>query len=474
MDKIYEVKLNKESDIPLYQQLGDSICRLIEDGTLQPNSRLPSIRKLAKETGVNNDTVVSAYKYLINKKAAYSQVGSGTFVSPILLDEIPQPLAKENMLDFYENDMDLNSGSIINFSDSSLPQTLFPAEEFKNSFNELLDREMGGAFSSVESQGYMPLREKICTFLTDYGINTYPENIQILSGAQQGIDIVSKAMISYGDVVFTENPTFYGAAGAFISRGCRIVEIPVDDNGPDVSAIENMAKLYKPKFFYSMAYFQTPTGVSCSLPRKRRILELAEKFNFYIIEDDNLYDFNYTRSPLVPYKALDYRNRVIYIKSFSKILMPGLRMGFAVMPNKITQSIMKAKYTTDISTSGVLQKALDLYFSKNTYKKHIDSVIKYTGEQYRNAVKYCDRYLKDKCVYKKPGGGISLWIDTKTDYDIFAKALYEKNVVVSPGKKFIINGSETQYIRLCFTNVTIPKMEVGIRRIGECVEKLRK
>ncbi len=226
------------------------------------------------------------------------------------------------MLDFYENDMDLNSGSIINFSDSSLPQRLFPAEEFKNSFNELLDREMGGAFSSVESQGYMPLREKICTFLTDYGINTYPENIQILSGAQQGIDIVSKAMISYGDVVFTENPTFYGAAGAFISRGCRIVEIPVDDNGPDVSAIENMAKLYKPKFFYSMAYFQTPTGVSCSLPRKRRILELAEKFNFYIIEDDNLYDFNYTRSPLVPYKALDYRNRVIYIKSFSKILMP--------------------------------------------------------------------------------------------------------------------------------------------------------
>ena len=472
MDSVFNIKINKDSDIPLYRQIGDGICRLIEDGTLKANTRLPAIRPLAQSLGVNNDTIVSAYKYLINKKAAYSQVGSGTYVSPILLDEIPQPVAKENISPFIEHKADIKSPGFINFADSSLPQSLFPSDEFKSAFNELLDRESGGAFSAVDSQGYMPLREKICSFLTDYGINTYPENIQILSGAQQGIDIVSKAMISYGDVVFTENPTFYGAAGAFISRGCRIVEIPVDENGPDVSAIENMAKLYKPKFFYSMAYFQTPTGVSCSLAKKRRILELAEKFNFYIIEDDNLYDFNYTKSSIVPYKALDYQSRVIYIKSFSKILMPGLRMGFAVLPNKITQSIMNAKYTTDISTSGVLQKALDIYFSKNTYKSHINSVVSYAATQYRHAVKYCDRFLKNKCSYNKPNGGISLWIDTGADYSALSNALYSKNTAVSPGSRFMINGSNTSYIRLCFTAVTLPKMETGIRRIGECIDSL--
>ena len=473
MEPVFSIKLNKDSDIPLYQQLGDSICRLIEDGTLKANCRLPAIRPLSKALNVNNDTVVSAYKYLINKKAAYSQVGSGTFVSPLLLDAIPQPVAKENLLQFLQPKSDTVQPGLINFADSSLPQTLFPAEEFKYAFNDILDREKGGAFSTVNSQGYLPLREKICSFLTDYGINTYPENIQILSGAQQGIDIVSKAMISYGDIVFTENPTFYGAAGAFISRGCRIIEIPVDENGPDVSVIENMAKLYKPKFFYSMAYFQTPTGISCSLSRKRRILELAEKFNFYIIEDDNLYDFNYTKSPLVPYKALDYHNRVIYIKSFSKILMPGLRMGFAVMPNKITQAIMNAKYTTDISTSGILQKALDIYLSKNTYRDHLENVVKYTKDQYRSAIKYCDRFLRNKCTYNRPNGGISLWIDTGVEYGRLSKALYEKNTVVSPGSRFMINGCPTTYIRLCFTSVAIPKMEAGIKRLSECIDSLK-
>ena len=174
----------------------------------------------------------------------------------------------------------------------------------------------------------------------------------------------------------------------------------------------------------------------------------------------------------MPYKALDYQNRVIYIKSFSKILMPGLRMGFAVLPNKITQSIMNAKYTTDISTSGVLQKALDIYFSKNTYKSHIKSVVNYAAGQYRHAVKYCDRFLKNKCSYTKPNGGISLWINTGVNYDALSEALYSKNTAVSPGSRFMINGSDTSYIRLCFTAVSIPKMETGIRRIAECIDGL--
>lgn len=473
MEPVFLINIDKNSDIPIYRQIGDAIFRLIEDGTLKPNYRLPPIRKTAEALRVNTVTIVSAYKYLENKKAVYSHVGSGTFVSPILLDEIPKPVEKENVFQNRENEHYKNASGFINFADSSLPQKLFPTEEFKTSLNELLDREGGGAFYTVDSQGYMPLREKICSYLTDYGINTYPENIQILSGAQQGIDIVSKAMVSYGDVVLAENPTFYGAAGAFISRGCRIVEIPLEDNGPDISAIENMAKLYKPKFFYSMAYFQTPTGISCSLNKKRRILELADKYGFYIIEDDNLYDFNYTKSAIVPYKALDYHNRVIYIKSFSKILMPGLRIGFAVLPNKITQSITNAKYTTDISTSGLLQKALDIYLSKNLYKEHIEKLRLYGREQYKAAVKYCDRHLKDLCRYIKPYGGISLWIDTGIeDFKRLSQSLAQKNVIVSPGSKFLIDGSKTGYIRLCFTAVTPAKMESGIRRIAECVDSI--
>lgn len=473
--KLSDIRLDKSSSIPLYRQLGDEILKLIQSGALCPNDKLPPIRKVSDTFGVNNITVVNAYKYLENKKAVYSQVGSGTFVSPLPLDTVPEPVAEQNIhFNPAASDDEQQFPGMINLSDASLPQSLFPVDEFKTAFITLLDLERGQAFSSTEIQGHIPLRELLCNYLTAYGINTTPENIQILSGAQQGIDIVTKAMASYGDVVFTEKPTFYGAAGAFLSHGCQIIEIPMLENGVDVSALENMAKLYHPKFFYTMAYFQTPTGISINLEKKRRVLELSEKYGFYIIEDDNLYDFNYGKTSIVPYKALDYHDRVIYIKSFSNILMPGLRIGFSVLPKTISKSIAKAKYTTDISTSGFIQKALEIYLSGNTWQKHIESVRHYANEQYHFAVKYADRNLRDTCRYIKPNGGISLWIDTGlSDINQLIYMLKEKNVIISNGSQFMINGEKTSFVRLCFCNLSQNKLEAGIRRMGECIKILK-
>ncbi|MCI2000878.1 MAG: PLP-dependent aminotransferase family protein [Clostridia bacterium] len=473
--KLSDIRLDKKSSIPLYRQLGDEIFKLIKSGVLCPNDKLPPIRKVSDVLGVNNVTVVNAYKYLENKKIVYSQVGSGTFVSPLPLDTVPEPVAEQNIhfnANFTEEERQFPG--MINLSDTSIPQSLFPVDEFKTAFNTLLDLEKGEAFSTTEIQGHVPLRELLCEYLAKYGINTKIENIQILSGAQQGIDIVTKAMASYGDIVFTEKPTFYGAAGAFLSHGCQIIEIPMLENGVDVSALENMAKLYHPKFFYTMAYFQTPTGISVNLEKKRHVLELSEKYNFYIIEDDNLYDFNYGKSSIVPYKALDYHDRVIYIKSFSKILMPGLRIGFSVLPQTISKSIAEAKYTSDISTSGFIQKALEIYLSGNTWQKHIENVRKYANEQYRFAVKYADRNLRETCRYIKPNGGISLWVDTGLD-DInrLINMLREKNVMISNGSQFMINGEKTSCVRLCFCNLSQNKLEAGIRRMGECIKMLK-
>lgn len=469
MELYKNLKLNKQSSIPIYQQLGDYIFRLIEEGRLTANQKLPPIRKLAKEAEVNSVTVVSAYKYLENKKAVYSQTGSGTFVSPIPLENIPEPVINENLNTMIKKP--ISSEGVINFTSTSLPQELFPTSEFKQAFDTLLDREKGGAFGTMDSQGYAPLRESICTYLKHYGITATAETIQILSGAQQGIDVVAKAMISYGDVVFMEKPTFYGAAGAFLSRGCQIIEIPMETDGMDTSALENLVKLYHPKFLYVMAYFQTPTGITYSALKKRKILDMAEKYNFFIIEDDNLYDFNYSEESLVPFKALDNRNRVVYIKSFSKILMPGLRIGFAVLPKKILQKMVTAKYTTDISTSGFLQKALDIYLTENSWQQHIKTIRSYGKDKYKTAVKYADRYLKPYLKYTKPNGGISLWLDTgNIPAETLLAAAVQKNVLLSLGSQFYINGEESHHLRLCFVNVSDEKLEAGIRRLGDCAK----
>lgn len=469
MNDFYSVFIDKASSTPIYQQLGDALCRLIEKGVLQPNSKLPPIRTMATSLKVNNVTVVTAYKYLENKKVVYSQMGSGTFVSPIPLNNIPEPVAEGNMPLAENKKFDLKS--TINFVNTSLPEELFPVDEFKSAFNELLDRENGNAFGYQESQGYLPLRESLCRYLQAYGIKSMPENVQIISGAQQGIDIVAKAIMTFGDVIFMERPSFYGAAGAFLSRGGRIIEIPMENDGMDINSLENYLKLYNPKFIYMMTYFQTPTGISYSIDKKRKILDLAEKYDTYIIEDDNLFDFNYTGNPIVPLKALDYRNRVIYIKSFSKILMPGLRIGFIVLPKKIMHSVMAAKYTSDISTSGFIQKAFDLYLRKNICEGHIDRMRKYGMGKYKLAVKSVDRHLKDCTEYIKPEGGISLWIKILNNVNInnLCSELLTKGVVVSPGSQFLINGEDSHHIRICFANVADDKIDVGIRRIKEVI-----
>lgn len=470
--KFKSILLDKTSATPIYKQIGDSLANLIKNGDLKPNTKLPPIRTMAESLGVNNVTIVSAYKYLETKKIVYSQVGSGTFVSPIPLESIPSPIMDNDKLfnSFQKHDIK-NS---INFTTTSLPEDLFPVDEFKSAFDEVLDREKGNAFGYTNSRGYEPLCVSLCSYLEGYGIKSNPDSIQIISGAQQGIDIVSKAMLDYGDTIFTENPTFYGAAGAFISRGTQIVDIPLLADGMDMDALENLIKLYHPKFIYTMVYFQTPTGISYSMAKKRHLLDLAEKYDTYIIEDDNLYDFNYSKKPIIPLKALDYKNRVIYIKSFSKILMPGLRLGFMVLPKKIMHSVMAAKYTTDIATSGFIQKAFDIYLNKNNWERHIEIMRNYCKSKYKIAIKAADRYLSDCSEYIKPQGGISLWlkINHDIDMDLLCNQLLEKNVIVSPGNQFLLTNDTSKFIRICFCNVSDDKIEVGIKRIGETIKSL--
>lgn len=470
MKEFEGILLKKKNGTPLYLQLGEALCRLIEQGVLSANSKLPPIREMASCLGVNNVTVVAAYKYLANKGVVYSQVGSGTFVSPIPVDKMPKPVLEKNMVS-YEKTISIEE--TINFVNTSMPTYLFPTEAFKESFQQVLDREKGGAFQYIDSIGYEPLREILCSYLEEsYGIHAKAECIQILSGAQQGIDIVSKAMMGYGDVIFVEKPTFYGAAGAFLSRGGKLIEIPLEQDGMDMEALENLLKLYHPKFIYVMAYFQTPTGISYSLQKKRHLLELAEKYDTYIIEDDNLYDFNYKDEKIVPLKALDYKNRVVYIKSFSKVLMPGLRIGFMVLPKKMMESATKAKYTTDISTSGFLQKAFHDYLKNNDWKEHTRMMCAYGKQKYETAIFYAKNYLQQQLQWNLPGGGISLWMKLPSGItsEQYCSMLLKENVIVSQGSQYDMSEESSQFIRLCFTNVSDERIEDGMKKMADVLQ----
>lgn len=465
------IPLDKEGELPLYRQIADGIAVLIEKGSLSANQKLPPIRKLSEQLDVNTVTIVTAYKYLESKQIVYSRRGSGTFVSPLPIEHIPKPVANRNMHLFESG---LLAENAINFSSTSLPHEMFPVDAFKRAFDAVLEREKGGAFRYMDSMGYEPLRQQLCRYLEEHGIQTTAENVQIISGAQQGVDIIAKAMLRYGDIVFVEKPTFYGAAGAFLSHGGKLVEIPMEQDGMDLAILEDYLKMYQPRFIYMMAYFQTPTGISYSMEKKRRLLELAEKYDTYIIEEDDFYDFYYGKEPLVPLKALDYKNRVIYIKSFSKILMPGLRMGLMVLPRKIHQVVMEAKYTTDISTSGFLQRAMAYYLEENGWEKHAAETRRYGSAKYRKVLSAARKYLSFSMTFGRPDGGVSLWLKLPDGIsaELFCSRMLEKNVILTPGTQYDIRGTEDTHIRLSFANLSDDKIDVGLKRMGDTLREM--
>lgn len=475
MDIFNNVKLDKSSNVPLYQQLAESILNLIEQRELAPDTKLPPIRSLAASLGVNSVTVVNAYKYLESKKAVYSHVGSGTFVAdPGLNDNKPvtRSLLSRKKLD------SIDTEHCINFADTSVSVELFPVSQFKNCFNAVLDRDKGDAFSysDIDAMGYKPLRRVIAQRLEEEGIKAFAERIQIISGAQQGLDIVSKAMLNTGDMVFTEKPTCYGALGAIFSRGAQAVEIPLEYDGINIDILKKLLKVYNPKFTYVMTRYQTPTGICYSPQKKRELLELAYKHNFYIIEEDNMGDFNYTDVKPVTLKALDYRNRVIYIKSFSKILMPGLRIGYMILPKAVSQAVTSAKYSSDISTSGFIQRAFELYLQSSEHNSHINRMCSIFSEKYKLITSLTDEKLMSYFSYNKTGGGLTLWLklsDKLPDTRVLCSVLTENGVVVMPGNLFTSDDEEIKrHIRLSFANVTNDNIKDGISIIEDVCKQL--
>ena len=468
------MKIDKNSDTPLYIQVYNSIKNKIEKNELKEGDKLPSIRSLSKKLGVNNITIVNAYKLLEQDKYVYSVKGSGTYVrkkydmGPYIEDEDIElmisgilPISKDS----------------INFSSVSPTPEMFPIEEFKESLIEVLDRDKGNAFMYPEITGYEPFRESISYFLHEnYNMNVNEEQILVISGGQQGIDIITKTLVNQGDYIFVENPTYSAALSAFKSRRAKVIGIPMQKDGIDLEILEKYLKKFNPKLLYMMTNFHSPTTYSYSEEKKKRLIDLSNKYNFYIIEDDFLTDLSYEEKK-IPLKSLDNLDTVIYIKSFSKIFMPGIRIGFMTVPENLFPSIIKAKHTTDISSSGFFQRAFDLFLRKGLWKNHIETIKKVYAEKYNTMVDELNRLSKYGLSFVEPKGGLSIWIRLPEDIDSVElyKECTENGVSFVPGKIFFTEDNiYTNYIRLSFGAVSKEEIISGIKIIENSLRKRQK
>ena len=450
-------KINSGSQ-PLYVSLAEQIKQ--GSSALPAHTKLPSIRTLAKDNGVNNSTVVAALHLLESQGLVYCKEGSGTYLAP---SPTPQILHEPELTPRSE---------LIDFTSSTPSPEYFPVEDFQAAFNAVLERDRGHAFAYPEAQGYLPLRLSIAEYLKSQGMTVDPALVHITSGAQQAIFLLAQTLTKTGDAVLVESPTYPGALEAFHTCGARVVGIPLGYNGPKLKQLVQAVK-YSPKLMYTVPNFQNPTGISYSQDVRALLVEESRKHGFYIIEDDHVSELYYT-GPRPRALWQDAPDRVLYVKSFSKVFMPGLRLGFMVVPPALLTAINKAKLTVDLGSSGISQRALDYYLRQGKWASHQEFLRKTYKDRAVALGEALHRHLHHEVTFQTMRGGMNCWLALPRGVkasDLHRLAL-SQGVQTSKGEHFSLSQEHQHHLRLSIAAVFAQEIEQGAAILGSCLTSL--
>jgi len=486
------IPLDRQSDIPLYKQIKDYLRQGILSGSLAASTRLPASRQLARDLGVNRITVENAYAELESDGLVFSRLGSGTYVlapDPLLSipknnSDAPWPLWQQSVLAQEKvtriKSLDakrdvVRQSQLISFASGIGDASLFPAEDIRKALQSIMRRDGIAALDYGERSGYGPLRESIAHILASQGIQTQPKNILITAGSQQALSLVSQLLLNPGDVILVESPTYSGALDLFHALGFKIVGVPVDAQGMQVDGLEKLLQQHHPRLIYTIPNFHNPTGTCLTTPRRRQLLILADRYNIPVIEDDFVGDLRYEGHTQPALKALDPGGCVIYISTFSKMLMPGLRVGFIAADGPVYDSLVNFKRIHDVATSALVQRALEAYVTVGRYQTHLRRSCQIFRRRRDTMITAIRKYLPAGTRFDIPQGGLFIWL--QLPYELDSEALLslalEDGVDFAPGKPFFPDGVQgNTWLRLNFVAQKPEQIEEGIKRLGRSIKHL--
>lgn len=483
------IPLDRQSEIPLYQQIGTYLRNAILSGNLAVDTRLPAYRQLAQDLGVNRTTIENAYSVLEAEGLVFSRMGSGTYVLPQNLT-LPKPntditlplwqqrfhskniVSKSDVVD--EMLQAAGHPQAISFASGISDTRQFPAEEFRKIMQSVMRRDQIAALEYGERNGYGPLREGITHILASQGLQTRPESVLITAGSQQAIFLVSQVLLKPNDIILVENPTYSVAMDLFRALGFQIIGIPMDHQGMQVEKLEKLLQQHHPKLIYTIPNFHNPTGTCLSSARRRQLIVLAERYNVPILEDDFVGDLRYEGHAQPSLKALDPGGQVIYVGTFSKMLMPGLRVGFIVADGPIYDSLLNFKSLSDLATSTLIQRALDAYVTVGRYQTYLHRSSQAFRKRRDAMVDAIHRHLPSTVSFEVPSGGLFIWL--KLPVNIFADELLpvacKEGVSFVPGNFFFIDSTHgREWIRLNFASQPVEDIDEGIKRLGKVIRQ---
>ena len=366
---------------------------------------------------------------------------------------------------------------IISLAGGNPASELFPSDELSKIAGKILMTSPTQALQYGTTDGYPKMKDCAVARAKEAGAYNDGDAVLIMTGANQGIDLTAKAIINKGDKIVVENPSFIGSLNAFRTYECELLGVDVEADGMDVCKLEETLKANPDaKLLYTIPTFQNPTGTTMSLEKRKRVLELASEYNLLIIEDNPYGDLRFNGEDVATLKSMDTENRVIYCGSFSKILSPGMRLGYVIGPAELLEKVEMLKQVNDVHTPMLTQMMCVQFMKKYDINKYIEKNRKLYKEKCQCMIDAMEEYFpKSKVEWTVPDGGIFLWCVCPTIEDIgpiVDKAL-ERKVAIVPGTNFAIDQNlPSNKFRLNFSSASKSDIREAVKRLGEVLNEL--
>ena len=417
------IQIQKDCDTPVYLQIANSVIQEMRKGRVGPGIKLPGTRQMAEILEVHRKTIVRSYEELDAQGWIEMHPSKGTFTSK----ELPETTARRFSNNQKQNTFPATTGytvkvntgvkapvlplrHIMGFHDGP-DMRLIPSDELGRAYRSVLSRNTYLKFMSyVETPGVQKFRVILSDYLNaSRGLQTTFENILVTRGSQMALYLLSTVLFSKGDTIIVGETNYYYADHVFLLAGMQLARVKVDEYGIDVDTIEKICRRKKIKALYITSHHHYPTTVTLSAARRIKLLSLAEKYGFIIIEDDYDYDFHYLSSPMLPLVSADTKGMVVYIGTLSKTIAPAIRTGYIIAPENLILEISKVRQLIDTQGDPIMELALIEMFEEGHIKRHMKKALL----AYHKRRDFVCSYLKDKLAdvidFKIPDGGLAIW-----------------------------------------------------------------
>jgi len=459
--------------LTLVEQLVQWARRRIEERVFRPGMRMPSIRKLALDKGVSRFTVVEAYERLVAQGFLESRRGSGFYVRERhgggaavteLRAHAEAPPAPANIDVVWLLRNMLHTGARPERSPGLgyLPARWLDGDLITNALRTL-GRQSGAQMLGIgTAQGFLPLRQQLQTRLEELEIGASPEQIVMVSGITQAVDLISRIYVNPGDAVIVGDPAWFQMFGCFAAQGARLVGMPYTPEGPDLDALEALVREWRPKMLVINSVLQNPTGTSLTAAQAFRILRLAEAYDFIVVEDDIYGDLCPPGYPGTRLASLDQLKRVIYLGSFSKTLAPNLRVGFIACAPEVAMVVSNQKMLVGMTSPELNERVIYKILTEGHYRRHVERLRARLDGVREKAVRMIEK--TGMKLFLSPTAGMFLWADTGVDAGALAAAAHEARYLLTPGGLFSPQQSPSTWMRFNIANCGDPDLPAFLAR----------